>query len=146
MGMVATVLGLALVWWGFGGQIGPVVLAAVLLGGALGPLYFPTGFVLTNKKAYQRIFFSLEGHRWTDFDGYRVLRDGVYLRLSPTDLRKRYLKGMTLYFGRDNREQVLDVVRRFVPGQEGAAGEGGSMSDRTLPARNPSVQEEKSRP
>jgi len=110
-GILATIVGLAMVYWGFGGQWVAVVMALVLLGGALGPLYFPTTFRLTNKKAYQRIFFSEESYRWQDFDEYRVLHDGVFLHLRPTDLRQRYLKGMTLYFGQDNREAILDVVR-----------------------------------
>ncbi len=110
-GILATVAGLALVWWAFR-EAGAVLLAALLLGGALGPLYFPTTFRLTDKKAYQRILFSVDGHRWQDFDEYHVFSDGVYLHLRPTDLRHRYLKGLTLYFGPDNRQEVLDIIRQ----------------------------------
>ncbi|RJQ04060.1 MAG: hypothetical protein C4551_11055 [Bacillota bacterium] len=117
-GILATILGLAVVYWGFGGQWIAVVMALFLLGGALGPLYFPTTYRLTNKKAYQRIFFSEEGHRWQDFDEYRVFHDGVFLHLRPTDLRQRYLKGMTLHFGRGKREEILDLVRGRIAGDE----------------------------
>jgi len=118
LGLFATVLGLGAVWWGFGGQLGPVILAAMLLGGALGPLYMPTTFTFTDRKAYQRVFFSRDGYRWKDFDEVRVFGDGVYLHLRPTDLRMRYLKGLTVYFSRDNRQEVLDLVRQRLQAHE----------------------------
>ncbi len=129
VGMLAVALGLAAVYWGFQGQIGAVILAAVLLGGALGPLYVPTAFTLTNKKAYQRIFFSREGYRWQDFDGYRVFEDGVFLHLRPSDLRMRYLRGLMLFFGPANRQEVLDAVRQHVSeGAETTSPQGGDVS------------------
>lgn len=118
LGLAATVVGLAAVWWGFGGQLGAVILAALLFGGALGPLYLPTHFTLTDRKAYQQTFISRDGYRWKDFDEYRLFNDGVYLHLRPTDLRMRYLKGLTVFFGRDNREAVLDIVRGHVSAPE----------------------------
>jgi hypothetical protein len=122
IGLLATVLVLALTWIAFPGEVGYVVLAALMMGGALGPLYFPVGFRFTNKKAYQKMFFSEDGHRWQDFDEYRVFDDGVYLHLRPSDLRLRYLKGMTIYFGRDNREEVLEHVRRIIQPEPKADG------------------------
>jgi hypothetical protein len=113
-GILATAVGLGAVWWSFGGEIGPVILAAMLLGGALGPLYLPTTYTFTDKKAYQRIFFSRDGYRWQDFDECRTFGDGVYLHLRPTDLRMRYLKGLTVYFSSTNRQAVLDLVRERI--------------------------------
>lgn len=114
VGIAAVILGLAAVYWGFQGQIGAVILAAVLLGGALGPLYVPTVFTLTNKKAYQQVFFSRDGYRWQEFDGYRVFEDGLFLHLRPSDLRMRYLKGLMVFFGPANRQEVLDIVRQNI--------------------------------
>ncbi len=121
VGILAVVLGLGGVWFGFSGQGGAVILAAALLGGALGQLYLPTTYTLTTKKVYQQVFFSRDGYRWTDFDDFRIVEDGVYLHLRPTDMRARYLKGLTLFFGRANREQVLDIVRQNVPSADALA-------------------------
>jgi len=120
VGVAAALLVLLVVYFSFGGEVGAVILAAVLLGGALGPVYFPTSYTLTNKKAYQQIFFSREGYRWQDFDGYRVFSDGVFLHLRPTDLRMRYLKGLMLFFGPSNRDEVLDIVRRHIVAEAAA--------------------------
>lgn len=114
IGLLATALVLGLTWIAFPGEIGFLILAGLMMLGALGPLYFPVRFRLTNKKAYQRMFFSEDGHRWLDFENYHVFDDGVYLRLRPADLRLRYLKGMTVYFGQNNREEVLGHVRRLI--------------------------------
>lgn len=126
VGVLASLLGLVIVLFLFR-DYGAVILAAVLLGGALGPLYLPTSFTFTNKKAYYQVFFSREGYRWQDFDGYRLLDDGVYLHLRPVDLRMRYLKGMNLFFGPGNREQVLDVIRQHVATEAGAPSEAGKI-------------------
>ena len=121
-GVAATLVGLVLIWFAFGSAI-YVVLAVLLLGGALAPVYFPQGFVLTNKKACQVVFFSREGFRWQDFDEYRLFDDGVYLHLRPTDMRMRYLKGLMLYFGPSNREQVLDLIRQRIGTLDHPAGQ-----------------------
>jgi hypothetical protein len=131
VGILATLLILALVWIAFPSQPGFLLIALVMMGGALGPLYFPVRFRLTNKRVYQRIFFSEDGHRWRDFDEYRVFDDGVFLRLRPTDLRNRYLKGLTLYFSPANRDEVLGLVRRYL-GQEKA----GDRDEAGPPSKN----------
>ncbi len=114
VGILAVLLGLVAVYYSFGGQMGPLVIAVLLLGGALGPLYLPTVFIFTDRKAYQQVFFSKDGYRWQDFDEYRVFNDGVFLHLRPTDLRMRYLKGLMVFYGASNGPEVLDVVRGHI--------------------------------
>lgn len=114
VGVIASLLFLGVVWISFPGDTTILFLAAVIMGGALSPLYFPATYTFTNKKAYQSVLFSRDGYRWQDFDEYRVFDDSVFLHLRPTDLRMRYLKGLTVYFGPDNREEVLDIVRQRI--------------------------------
>lgn len=114
MGILASALGLGLVWVGFPGEWNFLVLAAMMLVGALGSLYFPTRYTFSNQKVYQQVLSSKDSYPWRDFDSYRVDSDGVYLHLEPRDLRLRYLKGVMVYFSPTNRDEVLDVVRRHL--------------------------------
>jgi len=118
IGLGASLGALALVWVGFPGEPLYLLLALIMLTGALGPLYFPIHYTLTDKRVYQAIFSSKDSFRWEDFDSYRVFDDSVHLHLRPKNLRLRYLKGLTLYFS-NNREEVLDVIRQRIEGDEG---------------------------
>lgn len=124
VGILASALALGLVWVGFPGEWNFLVLAAMMLVGALGSLYFPTRYTFTNKKVYQQVLSSKDAYPWRDFDRYHVDVDGVYLRLEPRDLRARYLKGLMVYFSPTNRDEVLDLVRRHIP----TPGQGGDSS------------------
>ncbi len=120
MGLAIAVLGLFVLWFGFRDDpavIGVLVIALVLVTGALAPAFFPIEYRLTPKRVQQRILFSVDSYRWADFDHYFMVEDGVFLHLEPRDLRQKYLRGVTLYFARDNRDRVLDTVRQFVAEQ-----------------------------
>jgi hypothetical protein len=115
IGVAAMVLGVGLVWFSFPDEFWFVILAGVMLVGALGQLFFPVTYTLTDRKVYQKVLFSRDVFRWEDFGGFSVFNDGVYLRFRPKDLRLRYLKGLTVYFSSpSNREEVLDVIRRHL--------------------------------
>ncbi len=134
IGVAAMVLGLGLVWFSFPDDFGFVILAAVMLVGALGQLFFPVTYTLTDRKVHQKVLFSRDVFRWEDFEGFSVFDEGVYLRFRPKDLRLRYLKGLTVYFSSpSNREEVLDVIRRRL----------GKEADET--AKEASGQEKESR-
>lgn len=104
MGTLVVVLlaGLGL-WW--------AIITLIIIIGSISAWIFPIHYVLTNKGIKQYNFLSREERSWLRFTDYVIYDDAVQVAYDQRTLRGRILKGLMLYFGPDNREQIIQVVK-----------------------------------
>ncbi|MHB8758313.1 MAG: hypothetical protein ACYC6V_09915 [Bacillota bacterium] len=90
-------------WW--------AVITLIIIIGSISAWIFPIRYVLTDKGVKQYNFLSREERSWLRFTDYVVYNDAVQVTYDQRTVRGRILKGLMLYFGPDNREQIIQVVR-----------------------------------
>ncbi|MHB8926231.1 MAG: hypothetical protein ACYC9Q_01030 [Bacillota bacterium] len=107
LGVVATLAVVLLAglgpWWAF--------ITVVIIVGSISAWIFPIRYALTNKGVKQFNFLSREERSWLRFTNYIIYNDAVQVTYDQRTLRGRILKGLMLYFGPDNRERIIEVVK-----------------------------------
>ena len=100
------------------------LLAAVLLFVLMGPYFLPTRFAVSERGVEKRFPLFNRSRSWDVYKRYAMLKDGVFLGTFAIPSRLDSFRGDFLRFsGGIDRELVLALVRKHVPGQpEGAEG------------------------
>lgn len=87
------------------------IITLVIIIGSISAWIFPIRYVLTNKGVKQYNFLSREDRSWLRFTDYVLYNDAVQVTFDQRTIRGRIQKGLMLYFGPDNREQVIQIVK-----------------------------------
>jgi len=111
--------------WGFvyitsEGDIVLTGLSVVILIGTLSPYFFSSEYKLDDEFIVQKRGSLVQKKRWKEFRNYHIGKR--YIQLSPFTYASRLesFRSMMLYVRPDNREQVLDLVRRHIDKPEDA--------------------------
>jgi len=125
---VVLLAGLGL-WWAF--------FTLVIILGSISAWIFPIRYELTDRNVKQFNFLSREERSWLRFTDYVLYDDAVQLVYDQRTLRGRLLKGLMLYFGPNNREQIIQIVKDNVVTEADleALAEEGLEEDEDVPGR-----------
>ncbi|HEY3316253.1 MAG TPA: hypothetical protein VGL40_13375 [Bacillota bacterium] len=93
-------------WW--------AVVAVVIITASISAWVFPISYELTTRRVKMGNLLFREDKSWLRFNDYAVHPDSVQLLFDQRSLRGRVLKGLLLYFGPENRGEVLRIVRENV--------------------------------
>lgn len=128
-GRTLVLLGLTLpflyfMYWFFDLQtaLTAILLLAVFLSGHL----LPTTYSLTEEGVTVHSRFHRSFRPWSDFARWHAYKDAVYLIYGGSVIRSRVLRGVLLLF-KDNREEVLEVVKDALPPSDGQSGPEGRL-------------------
>lgn len=92
--------------------ITPIVMAFVLLA-ALGDLFFPMHFKITEEGAYRRNFVNSAGIRWKDVRKCYLGPDGIKISPLPKRSRLESFRGVYLHFGDIDRDFLIEKVKEL---------------------------------
>jgi hypothetical protein len=102
-------IGYAAGYWFFG------VAGAAVLVASLYNHFFPSYYKLDASGAEVRVLFSRRKRDWDYFRSYYADRMGVMLSTFTYASRLDSFRGMNLRVSDDNREEVVDFLKRYLP-------------------------------
>ncbi|MCD4734355.1 hypothetical protein K8R78_08995 [bacterium] len=102
-----------LTYYGGGAVIGAVGGVAIFL--ILNGFFLPTGYEITEDKIIWRRLFFRRARSWSDFKCYYADKFGVMLSTMNRPSRLDAWRGMSVWFGRENRKEVLEIIKQHVP-------------------------------
>lgn len=112
---VGTVLFFVAMWFFIiPGNVALMLLAMIILLGAVGAFVFPLHYRITEAGVEIRGFPIRDRKRWTRFGSYVEYPDAVQLLLPQKDIRGRVLKGTLVFYG-EHKDRILEIVRDRVP-------------------------------
>ncbi len=114
VGVGAVLFFLVMWFWVIPGNVGLMLLAVIILLGAVGAFVFPLHYRITEAGVEIRGFPIRDRKRWSRFGSYVVYPDAVQLLLPQKDLRGRVLKGTLVFYGA-HKDRILEIVAERVP-------------------------------
>ncbi len=96
------------------GNVPLMLLAVIILLGAVGAFVFPLHYRITEAGVEIRGFPIRDRKRWSRFGSYVEYPDAVQLLLPQKDIRGRVLKGTLVFFG-EHKAEIMQIVKDRVP-------------------------------
>ena len=103
---VATILRENTVWW--------FLFSMAVILGAFNNYVFPSNFKMTTKGIELKNGMNLIFKPWNSFPNYTHYDDGIMLWYKQRGLRERLFKGIMLYYGNGDKEQIDEAVERYM--------------------------------
>lgn len=109
--IVIAVLGLLFLWlrWYTGSWLTTIVLVAVVVA-SLSQFLFPTTFTLY-ENGLSIANLRRDYRPWSRFAYMRVYPDAVQIAPRVSGVRARWNRGILIYFGREDRDKIVRIVR-----------------------------------
>ena len=116
------ILVMALVYYVMDRSLFMMIIAGLIFTVSLATFFFPTTFAVDEKKVTIKYRFSIKERNLSAFRQYYPDSHGILLSpfLSPSRLEN--FRGFYLRYGKDNKAEVDDFVKKLIDRQRAAAG------------------------
>ncbi|MDP3058640.1 MAG: hypothetical protein Q8N36_04215 [bacterium] len=111
--VVAIVAFPLLVYWSSRDFVYSLIAAMVLMGAFVG-FVLPTSYVVTTEGIFYKDVFNKAFKKWDAFKRYTKYDDGLQLWFSQSQMRERLLRGIFVYYGSGNQQEVLAIIDKYV--------------------------------